>query len=330
MADFALLLLPDSYLSSVGAFLDTFNLVRDRVDRMLSTREPVRMQSQVRILTLGGDRAEMVGGYGFPVDGNAIGTTRYDLIFVPSFRIGSGKALRRRIDDYASLLNWLRYQWEEGALIAASGSGIFVLAAAGILNDVAAPLTRTLVYLARQLFPRLAIDDQRSLVEHDRILMSSGVAGDAALLLRLVERAVSPGMVRWLAAVMDTDRMSTEALADDAMVARAQLWLEQRFMEEVRIADLAEAMAVSHRTLIRHFVRVLGMRPKDYVHHLRVQAAMRMLRGTNRSIDQIAALLGYRNARSLRAIFQARTGMSLSAFRKAARRSAAARSSKAW
>lgn len=156
------------------------------------------------------------------------------------------------------MLAWLRSRWQEGALIAANGSAVLLLAAAGLLDTVSAPVTGALIPIFRQLFPRLALDEQRSLVEHDRILMSNRIVGDTALVIRAIERVGSVEVARWLAKIIDADRISGEELAADAMIAEAPLWLEQRFTHQVRITDLAGVLAISHQTLIRRFVKALG------------------------------------------------------------------------
>jgi transcriptional regulator GlxA family with amidase domain len=126
-------------------------------------------------------------------------------------------------------------------------------------------------------------------------------------------------MARWLASVIGVDRVEHDRLPDDALVANAQLWIEQHFTEDFRIGDLARTLSTSHQTLIRRFTRAIGMRPREYAQHLRIQAAQRMLRQTHRRIELIATLVGYADARSFREIFRERTGMSASAYRASAR-----------
>jgi transcriptional regulator GlxA family with amidase domain len=173
--------------------------------------------------------------------------------------------------------------------------------------------------VARDRFPRLSVDARRPIVEGERILMGAGPAADAELMVRLFSRAISEEAGRWLGALTGIDRETEAALSRDPLVANAQLWLEQRFAQDVRIAELARAMSSSHQTLIRRFVRELGVRPKDYVQNLRVGAAQRMLHRTHRSIEEIAAMVGYRDARSIRAVFREETGTSPSAHRQAVR-----------
>jgi transcriptional regulator GlxA family with amidase domain len=319
VADFALVVPDGAYHSSVGACLDAFTLVRGQVERLFPEAEALPMETRLRLLTADGGPARLVDGRSIAADTAPDGTTRYDLVHLPSFRIGGIAPLRARLRESAELLGWLRAQWEGGALISASGSAVFLLAEAGLIETEAVPMPRALVPLCRQLYPRLLIDERRALIEQDRILMGNGLASDLGLMVRAIERSISPEMGRWLASVAGTDGLADDGLAGDTLIANAQLWLEQRFAQEVRIADLAGALAVSHQTLIRRFTRALGMPPKHYVQHLRIAAARRMLRRTNRPIDQIAALVGYRDTRSFRSVFRTHMGMTATAYRGLAR-----------
>jgi transcriptional regulator GlxA family with amidase domain len=321
VADFALLVPRGAFHSSVGAFLDGFALAREQVERVLGTNEPLRMETQLRLLTADGQPAVMADGRRLTADRGLDGAGSYDLVHLPSFRIGGGAdVLRERLHSAEPLLSWLKRQFAEGALISASGSAVFLLAEAGLIGSYAVPLPRPLVPMSRTLFPRLLIDERRGLIEHGRIIIGNGLATDQTLVTRIIERTISAETGRWLASVAGSDRLTDDELSEDALVANAQLWLEQRFTEDVRIGELAQELSTSHQTLTRRFKAALGVRPKDYVQRLRIGAARRMLRRTNRPIEQIAAMVGYRDPRSFRTVFREETGMSPSAHRDGGRK----------
>jgi len=133
---------------------------------------------------------------------------------------------------------------------------------------------------------------------------------------------MTPQMATWLASVTGQEPLDDELVIDDPLIADAQIWLGNRFTENVRIADLAKALSVSHQTLIRHFRRRLDTTPLGYIQRLRAQSAQRMLETTNRPIDEIARLNGYNDTRTFRAMFREQVGMSASTYRANARRKA--------
>ena len=318
MADFALVALDQTLHASLGSFLDAYGLVRRQVEGLFPAQGLLRMQTQLRLLTPGGSAVRLFDGRQLPSDGSASGATQFDLVHLAAFDVRGPEALEARLAPLGAFLPWLRAQHAGGAVISASGSGNLLLVAAGLVDTLPIPLPRPLAPLCRKRFPRLQVDERRPVVEGERILMGAGPAADAELMVRVFSRTISEEMGRWLAALTGLDRETEGVLARDPLVADAQLWLEQRFAQDVRIVDLARAMSASHQTLIRRFVRELGVRPKDYVQQLRVAAAQRMLQRTRRSVEEIAALVGYRDTRSFRSVFREHAGMSPTAYRRLA------------
>jgi transcriptional regulator GlxA family with amidase domain len=185
------------------------------------------------------------------------------------------------------------------------------------------PVAPPLLPVVRALFPRfrhgpdLALGDQRGL------LLSRGIAQDSRAIAAAFARIFSPETGRWIRSVFGVesgeDGSDPEAEPRDPLVARAQLILEQRFATSCSIAALAGELHVSHAVLIRRFRRAVGLTPTGYVQQLRIRAAERMLRHSDRSIDSIAAAIGFSDARLFRQMFRKVNGVSATAWRQAQR-----------
>lgn len=318
MPGFAVVGLEGVYMSSLGMFLDAFELIRRQVTALYQTRESITMETRISLLTPDGRPVRMAGGRRLAADaGIERNSVDYDLIHIPGFVVGSEDALGDRLADVEPLCRWLRRQHGAGALCSASGAGVFLLAESGLLNGGVAALTRQLIPLFRRRYPGVRVDHRSVVVEHDRVLTGSGLAADAQLLVRLVEQSVSPELARWLGDIMSLHLVPEEQLAEDPLVANAQIWLEERLAQDLRIADLARTLAVSQQTLLRHFRRHLNTTPREYVQRMRIEAAQRMLRRTRRPIDQVAALVGYDDVQSFRKVFREHTGTSPGRYRAA-------------
>lgn len=315
MSGFAVVGLTDAYISSLGMFLDSFELIRRQVIEMYRTREPMSMQTRVHLLTPEGRVARLAGGRTLASDGGFDTPVQYDLIHLPGFITGGEAALNTRLAESASLYQWLVQQRDGGARVSASGSAVFLLAEAGLLNGGMATIARPLIPVFRRRYPDIRIDHRSPVVEHGKVVTGSGLAADAQLLARLVEYVTTPELARWLSDVTSLHQAADDHLADDPLTANAQLWLEERFAQDVRIADLAKAMAVSQQTLLRHFHRHLSVTPQEYVRQLRMKSAQGLLARTSRSIGQIAALNGYSDVHTFRKVFREYTGTSPSSYR---------------
>lgn len=318
-ADFALVALPGAYHSSVGALTDSFLLARDRVEHLFSGPDRVPMETRLRVLSADGAPAPLSDGAMLPVDGAFDTREPFAFIWLPSFRAGGLKALENRIENSRPLLEWLRHQVGQGAILGASGAASLLLMAGGFTSTMPIPVARALRPLTRTLFPRQPLEERFGLVDHGDLLISNGFANDLDLILRVMERTLSPDIARWLGSIMGLNSEEENLLAPDPLVVRAQLWIEQHFTGPINMAELARHLSTSPATLNRRFHRALNMSPKAYVSQLRFQAAVRMLEKSTRSIDTIAQLVGYSDSRLFRAMFRKMAGITAREWREQAR-----------
>jgi len=318
MSDFALLALPGAYHSSAGALTDSFLLAKDRVEHMFADELGMRMETALRVLSPDGGPVLLSDDTILRVEG-AIDETPYAFIWLPAIRVGGSAALEKRLALSQPLLGWLRRQSAQGAIIGASGASAMLLMAAGLTDGVAVPVARALRPLVRAFFPRQRLEERRSMIDTGALLIANGIAGDLALVVRVMERTISPAVARWLTSIMGLDGAEADLLATDPLVARAQLWLEQRFTGSISMTALADHLSTSQATLNRRFHKALGVSPNAYFQQLRLDAAMTMLNRTDRSVDQIAQMVGYSDSRLFRTMFRRHTGLTATQWRAGAR-----------
>ena len=318
MPDFALMALDGAYHASVGALTDSFMLARDRIEQVFADSGPMRMETRLRIVSLDGGPILMSDGRRLEVDGAISSVDEHAFVWLPAFRAVGLAALDERLTRSHELLPWLQRQANMGAIIGASGASALILMAAGLTRDIAVPVARPLLPVARAMFPRFRAEERLGLADHGSLLIAKGMASDLALIARVMERTLSPDVGRWLTSIMGLDREEDELLASDELVARAQIWLEQRFTGSISIQELAEALSTSQPTLVRRFRKSLGVTPKSYVQQLRLRAATKMLEKSRRPIDRIAELVGFSDSRLFRTMFRQQTGMTATEWREAA------------
>lgn len=327
MADIALVALAGAYQSSVGALSDTFVLARERIEQVFAAPAPgpgaMRMETRLRILSLDGASVAMADGRQLSVDGALDTGADYDFIWLPAFRAIGQVELEERIARTGALQAWLRHQSERGAVIGASGTSAVLLMAGALTGELAVPVSRALQPLVRKMFPRQRFEERLALVEYNGLLIAEGLAGDFALIVRAMERTLSPEVARWLAAIIGLEGTEATLILGDPLAARAQLWLERRFTTSIVVGHLATALSTSQATLNRRFHKATGLSPAAYVRQLRFDAACRMLERSDRTVDRIAQLVGYSDSRLFRSMFRRRTGLTATQWRAAARLSLA-------
>ncbi|HSV35083.1 MAG TPA: helix-turn-helix domain-containing protein [Ramlibacter sp.] len=310
-------------MSSVGTLFDGFSIVARHV--LTQYRRP--MTTRVRLLSVDGGNLQLAGGREIASDGDLQGDALYRIVYLPAFQGGSEQGIVTLLDHAQPLLDWLRRQRTQGAVLAASGTAALLLAQSGLLDQGKAAVSKPLAAFFRGRYPQVRPYTRATVVEHAGIFTCSAPTNEWALVSRLVEETVSPISAQWLASAMGilADRRGSPRSSDDPLVASAQWWLAQRFTQSFKIAELAQALAVSHATLIRRFERGLGLTPRAYAQRLRMEAGKSLLRSTQNTIEHIAVTVGYADVRSFRTAFRAHVGLSPSAWRLAGRGSSGAR-----
>lgn len=97
----------------------------------------------------------------------------------------------------------------------------------------------------------------------------------------------------------------------------AMQYIHAHFTEQITLDTLADLEHISKSYLSRQFKRSTGMTVIEYVNHLRVEMAKRLLVATSESVANIGYQTGYESPKYFYRAFRARCGISPAAFRKA-------------
>jgi transcriptional regulator GlxA family with amidase domain len=100
------------------------------------------------------------------------------------------------------------------------------------------------------------------------------------------------------------------------VVARALAYLEQNFLDEVSLDDVASAAYTSRRNLTRLLSTHTGATVVDHLHRLRVKCACDLLQRSDAAIIEVALAAGFGSIQQFNRVFRSTTGQTPSAFRK--------------
>ncbi len=219
------------------------------------------------------------------------------------------------IDDQAAIIRWLQAQNAAGCTFSATGESIRLLAMAGLLKEGPVVLPRRLVPWFRANHPQVRVEPFAPFIDQDGIATCGSVAGEASMLLRLIDRMIAPWVAHSVGAHLGVRTEPGPTGASDDIVTTAQVWIGRNSTADVRFSTLAANLGISQSTLTRRFREQLGMTPGTYLQKIRVDAAIQQLVHTRRPIGQIANIVGYDDIKSFRAVFRARTGSSPKQYR---------------
>ena len=220
----------------------------------------------------------------------------------------------------------LRRAHARGARLLSICSGVYVLAATGLLDGRRVTTHwRYAEDLARR-YPAVRVDPNVLYVDEGNILTSAGSAAGIDACLHLVARdfgwRVANAVARRL--VTTPHRAGGQAQfirtplpdASGSAVASVMEWARQNIARPLRIRDLARRAAMSERTFLRRFVDAAGTTPKVWLQHERIARAQDLLESSDRPLDHIAESCGYQSAETFRSVFRARVGISPAAYRR--------------
>lgn len=239
-----------------------------------------------------------------------------DLVVVPALGAktpGALDVMLERPDVYDAMQ--LLADWAaRGTPIAAACTATFVLGAATLLDAQPATTTWWLAAAFRERFPRVKLDESRMLVEAGSLITAGAALAHLDLALWIV-RQKSPSLARVTARHLVFDqRPSQGAYAlphhvahTDEVVERFEIWSKAN-LASFSLVAAARAVGASQRTLERRVHHVLGKSPLSFIQDLRVASALQQLETTERSIDEIAAFVGYQSGATLRMLLRKRTG----------------------
>lgn len=230
---------------------------------------------------------------------------------------GLGAATERELEvllarpDVQRALPLLAGAAARGAIVAASCSATFVLAASGLLDGRRATTTGWLARPFARLFPAVQLAAERMVVEDGGVVTAGSALGHADLMLALVARTHGPSLARAVARYLVLDERMSQARyaigahlasADPTVVAVERLVLAN-LARQVSIAEMARAAAVSPRTLARRVEAALGTTPRRFARRLRMMRAVHLLDTTRDNVERVAARVGYADAAAFRRNF---------------------------
>jgi len=223
------------------------------------------------------------------------------------------------------LLTALRQAHARGARLLSICSGVFVLAATGLLDGRGATTHWRYTTELAERFPNILVDPDVLYVDSGQLITSAGSAAGIDACLHLVARdfgtQVANSVARRL--VMSPQRTGGQAqfiptpvsATPRSDLSRVMQWARERLHEPLEVRDLASEAAMSERTFLRRFTEASGLSPKTWLQHERLGRARELLESTDQHTEQIAQHCGYRSVESFRVAFRNVVGVPPSVYR---------------
>jgi transcriptional regulator GlxA family with amidase domain len=236
-----------------------------------------------------------------------------DTIVVPG---GNGL---RRCSVSERIADWILARVNRTRRVAAIGAGIFGVAPTGLLDGREVTTHWHYASNVSRRFPNLRVDPRRHLVKDGAFYTSSGPHAAIDLGLALIEEDYGRNVA--LAAAREFVMPSANGngqhklpcpLVFDSQPADrfAELvpWIMRNLHEDLSVNALARKACMSPSHFNRAFKSVFGNTPAEFVETLRVNEARRRLSVPKRTLETIAASVGFSDAQTFQRAFARRFG----------------------
>jgi transcriptional regulator GlxA family with amidase domain len=256
-------------------------------------------------------RAE--SGIAFWPDSTLETASELDTIVIPG-----GDGLRRSLAS-ETIAEWILARVNETRRVVAIGGGIYGVAPTGLLDGREVTTHWRYANDVARCFPNLRVDPRRHLVKDGVFYTSSGPSAAIDLSLTLIEedygRHVSSVVAQEFVSAPTNGngqhKVPNPLVFDSQPADRfAELipWIMRNLHEDLSINTLARKACMSPSHFNRAFKSVFGTAPAEFVENLRINEAKRRLAVPKRTLEIIAASVGFSDAQTFRRAFERRLG----------------------
>ncbi|MFG1498273.1 helix-turn-helix domain-containing protein [Saccharospirillum sp. HFRX-1] len=310
---------PQSLLTGIALPVEMFYAAsRHRVRHRSSTPLSIQLVGE----TLQPQRA--IGGLNIQADHTFEQADNADLVFVPPMW-GTPWPV---ISKAQALQNWLVEQYQQGARLAATGTGVGHLARAGLLDNRVATTHWYYLDRFRQRYPQVKFEGHHFVTHEDGLYCAGSINAQTDLVLFLIEQTfgeealalVERQFMHELKRTFSTPYFEPGgAVHHDEGVSLVQSWIRQHLTEDITLMNLAALVDQSSRNFSRRFQAATGESPMAYVLRLRLDSARELLRDTNLTVAEVGEACGFRTAAYFGRVFRERLSMTPGEYRKMVR-----------
>ena len=236
---------------------------------------------------------------------------KLDTIIIPG-----GSGLRRPAVNLA-VANWIKARAPQTRRIVSVCTGIYGLAATGLLDGRRVTTHWRFAADVAQRFPKLRMEPNAIFLNDGKFYTSAGVTAGIDLALALIEEdlgsAVALTVARELVVYLKrqggqeqySEPLQFQTQAIDRLTDLAS-WIASNPSSDLTVTALARRACLSPRHFVRRFKSAFGQPPGTFVQDHRLDEARRRLVAANLSIDAIAASVGFKSADAFSRAFRHR------------------------
>jgi transcriptional regulator GlxA family with amidase domain len=270
---------------------------------------------QINMIGLSSECFHAESGIAFWPDSTLETVSELDTIVIPG-----GDGLRSRDRGIGErMADWVLANVNQIRRVAAIGGGIYGVAPTGLLDGREVTTHWRYASDVANCFRSLRVDPRRHLVKDGAFYTSSGPTAATNLSLALIEEDYGRHVASLVAAEFVSaptngnghDKLPIPFVFDSQPADRfAELipWIMRNLHADLSVNALARRACMSPSHFNRAFKSVFGSAPGEFVETLRINEAKRRLSVPKRTLETIAASVGFSDTQTFRRAFERRIG----------------------
>ncbi|WP_196140391.1 GlxA family transcriptional regulator [Aliikangiella sp. G2MR2-5] len=209
------------------------------------------------------------------------------------------------IDRNPELIQWIRQRYEEGTQLIATGTGVGLLARAGLLDNKVATTHWYYFDTFERKYPRVNLQRHHFITQAGSLYCCGSINALVDLTTYFIEtyfgkevtQVIEQHFSHEINRTYDKPWYSTgEARHPDEGIIEVQQWMQSHYSQNFNLNALAELANMSVRNFSRRFKAAVGKSALAYGLDLKMEAARELLKETNLSHQDIADRVGFKDA----------------------------------
>jgi transcriptional regulator GlxA family with amidase domain len=243
--------------------------------------------------------------------------SKTDLIIIPASLVRNYKTATQNNKRF---IKWIEEQYKKGAEVASMCTGVFMLAATGLLDKKICSTHWSVSEQFNLQFPNVDLQTDKLITDESGIYTNGGAYSFLHLIIYLVEKYFDRETAVYCAKIFQIDLnrnlqaefsiFNGHKKHNDDVVLQSQNYFELNYQNKISIQTLSEKYHVGRRNFDRRFVKATGLSPLDYLQRVRIEAAKKLFENSRKTVSEVMYDVGYNDTKAFREVFGRVTGLS--------------------
>ena len=268
---------------------------------------------QVHIIGAFSDRFRTETGLLFEAQATLSTAPELDTIIVA----GGHGILRPEVHD--KVAGWILKRVNDTRRIGAVCTGVYALAATGLLNGREVTINWRFARDLARRFPRLKIDHRKPFIRDGPYYSATGLSGGVNLALAMIQEDYGPYVAQSVEQELtlrltkeDQEELPSEtAVFDNHPIDRFSdliAWVIRNLHADLSVEVLARRACMCPSHFSKVFKSLFGEPPRDFVQNLRLNEARRRLAKRQKTLRTVSQSVGFKDSDAFQRAFERKFG----------------------